>query len=1386
MKKTDILYSLFFIFIVFPTANTISQNCILTCKDTVYAVLDEYCQKTISNEQFILDSIDCQGNIDMFIKDYLGNQVDINFNETQIGKFYIVTLKSNMLQSVFCSSVLKVVDTTSPVIICPDLYSECISLSKVADNVFALPTVIDNCSLMSGMSHSDTFIEMDCDQLGFKDSFSPDHWTTTQKCTVNNNSIVLFKPDTLNLKGDIPLVSLSGGCESSVLLEIPFESVIHFSWQADSLNFTVGDSFGIRINNSFVKLNSFNQFSGKMMTDTLKKGAFFEFMLYSDGFGPEIVINVFDFMVKSNIKAIIERKWKAEDVSNNSSYCTQRIYIMKNHLDEVQFPANFIDSIKTNNSCAKNYTPELTGWPFIKTGKYNTSLGIMELKSGQNECLVAEYTDFISPLCEGSYELTREWKVIEYCSGDTMKYYQTIKVLDVAPPVISSLKSIVIPANSWNCAADVVIPLFSAFDQCSPTNLSLFVKSSFGGIGYGPHQNVSVGKYKLFYSAVDGCGNKSEVIGDLEVKDITSPIAICHKMLTLSLDENGKTVLNANQIDKGCTDNCCLKEVKIGRKNDPLSNFSSQIMLNCNDSQGTKVILKASDCYENIAYCETSIELIDIIEPTIICPKDLTVGCENDLSDLSLLGQPVVYDNCNFNIMYTQANNMDNCNKGSIERMWHVSDSSNNQSFCKQNIHVQNLYNWNTNSDMIKWPNNYISEGCKIFADLKPTLLPFEFSQPVIKGTTKCTNLDVTYIDILHAQSGDYCFTVERKWTVLDKCAFNASNGLAGKWEHTQTLSVTDKVAPELLVPNDITVVISDNACTKFVDLPDIKIIDCDNNLILSNDKTINSNSISDFYPVGITKVTIVATDHCGNSVTKFVTVTVVDGILPQIKCKQNVTIDLINLNPNGEMLINPATLSDGFADNCTPDFLLTLEVSPATISCIDLGLHIVTLTVSDASGNTSSCDTNLNITDTNGLCTQPSYSISGKIVSPTGQPVVLVDVSLDNNAASKSLSAADGTFVFKDLPKGENFEVACQKELLPLNGVSTYDLLLLNQHILGKKILDSPYKYIAADVNQNSFITTADYVIIKDMLLLNKGEFPGGYSWRFVPESFQFSNYHPILPNFSETIDIYNIQSDMKNANFIGVKLGDLNFSNNPSTFDEIEKRVEGNVKIMIGKNNSSTSGRSEIPIIINSDQELIGIQFELELLDSSVDGLEILWPKNSKCNDGDYHILNYPETGLVFSWVNLSRENLNSGDTLCKLIFIGGNQEEIQQKLKFKTDRINPEAYNSDYSINKIELVHQPSMQIKNAYIDFTTSPNPAINELNLTINSQIITQAEIGFYNLNGQCISSMFTMLSQGLNNIVINDISELNPGICVVKITMKEGFSVHKKICINKH
>ena len=97
---------------------------------------------------------------------------------------------------------------------------------------------------------------------------------------------------------------------------------------------------------------------------------------------------------------------------------------------------------------------------------------------------------------------------------------------------------------------------------------------------------------------------------------------------------------------------------------------------------------------------------------------------------------------------------------------------------------------------------------------------------------------------------------------------------------------------------------------------------------------------------------------------------------------------------------------------------------------------------------------------------------------------------------------------------------------------------------MLGIKLLDSPYKIIAADVDKSGTITAFDLIELRKLILLINDEFSNNTSWRFVDESYVFVD--PTNPFAATFPTEYNINDLIENMiiDFVAIKVGDVNGS--------------------------------------------------------------------------------------------------------------------------------------------------------------------------------------------------------------------------------------------------
>lgn len=138
---------------------------------------------------------------------------------------------------------------------------------------------------------------------------------------------------------------------------------------------------------------------------------------------------------------------------------------------------------------------------------------------------------------------------------------------------------------------------------------------------------------------------------------------------------------------------------------------------------------------------------------------------------------------------------------------------------------------------------------------------------------------------------------------------------------------------------------------------------------------------------VGTTTIIVTVTDANGNFSTCNTTfkVCVFEQIPPTAACK-NITVAL---NASGNASITGTDVDNGSSDNCG---ITSRTVNPSTFTCANKGSNTVTLTVTDPSGNSASCQATVTVVDT----TPPTISCPADIIrsNDAGQCAAVVSFS--------------------------------------------------------------------------------------------------------------------------------------------------------------------------------------------------------------------------------------------------------------------------------------------------------------------------------------------------------------------------------------------------------
>ncbi|MBI1184551.1 choice-of-anchor A family protein [bacterium] len=118
-----------------------------------------------------------------------------------------------------------------------------------------------------------------------------------------------------------------------------------------------------------------------------------------------------------------------------------------------------------------------------------------------------------------------------------------------------------------------------------------------------------------------------------------------------------------------------------------------------------------------------------------------------------------------------------------------------------------------------------------------------------------------------------------------------------------------------------------------------------------------NGATTKDLSNIGSGTYTVVVTDAVGCTASKTFTVEDKDLTAPVARCK-SITVEL---DEHGMASIDASTIDNGSTDNCG---IASITVTPSSFDCSKLGANTVTLTVTDNSGNVSTCTSTVTVVD--------------------------------------------------------------------------------------------------------------------------------------------------------------------------------------------------------------------------------------------------------------------------------------------------------------------------------------------------------------------------------------------------------------------------------------
>lgn len=559
--------------------------------------------------------------------------------------------------------------------------------------------------------------------------------------------------------------------------------------------------------------------------------------------------------------------------------------------------------------------------------------------------------------------------------------------------------------------------------------------------------------------------------------------------------------------------------------------------------------------------------------------------------------------------------------------------------------------------------------------------------------------------------------------------------------------------------------------------------------------------------PTGQHALLIKGSDGCGNEAVDLIVFTVVDAKAPSPICINGLAIELMPTEPgtdaDGDGDVDAAAMTiwandfitspvydchgqgpevDDNGNKLIVDYSINLideepdrHQTALILTCDSEETTIVEIHAWDEAGNHDLCQTFVLVQDLMARCDTETGAIAGVIEAAEGEEgVAAVQVQISGAMTQVAVTQDDGAFAFHNIPLASDVSILPTKDDDPLNGVTTFDLILISKHILGDVLMDSPWKLLAADANNNGSISTIDVISIRRIILGMEDHFADNSSWRFFQESQGFVDpTNPWSTDLQEITSINNVEEEME-VNFKGVKIGDVNGSARPNAFSQVDERTKGAFTLQLEDVEMELGETYEIEFKANQIDKIAGYQGTLTIGEN----LELVDIVYGVAKEGNFGTRYVQEGFLTTSWDGEAKAD----QVLFSLKLRSKNSTTLSEEIGLSSSITPTEAYGIDGETLDLAINFSTGKVQEEAFELYQNQPNPFLGETVIGYNLPAAAQVTFTVSDVAGRTLKMIRVEGGKGYNTIILNG-KDL-PAAAVLYYTVStDDYTATKKMII---
>ena len=436
-------------------------------------------------------------------------------------------------------------------------------------------------------------------------------------------------------------------------------------------------------------------------------------------------------------------------------------------------------------------------------------------------------------------------------------------------------------------------------------------------------------------------------------------------------------------------------------------------------------------------------------------------------------------------------------------------------------------------------------------------------------------------------------------------------------------------------------------------------------------------------------------------------------------------------------------------------------------VGCEHAGTQMVRLWVISPTGTYDYCDVLLVVQVNMDGCGDISSAVRGSITTELNDEIeqVRVTARLENGTELNGVTDVAGAYAIATNVLGEKVTVTPVKNIGYDNGVSTLDLVKIQKHILGKSLLESEMRKVAADVNNDGKISALDLLDIRKLILGKTDQFDKVGSWKFFNGVNSQESY--VIENIAGIMDI-----DWK-----GVKMGDVDYSNDPS---QAAGRSGKSLVFNVDNVELIAGNQYRLDFKANNFNDITGYQFTLNF---DKNALRVLNVESGVVEvSADNFGLNRIEEGmLTTSWNTAEGMSIASGEVVFSLIVEATEAASLSDAITVNSRITAAEAYNSADQIHDVSLSFTNGL-VETGFALYQNEPNPFKEATQVGFNLPEAMSATLTVYDVTGKVLKVVEGDYVKGYNQVSLKKADMKVTGVLYYQLDT-EAFTATKKMIV---